>query len=131
MIGTNLSQQLLETPIDKNSTIYKIYVVYGLAMLLVFNTIYASLFFFIKSMPNYSPSFFLNFGLNILIIVTVLIVFKYGHFVSFKLRNNFMMLVLIPLTIGLPLGCHLFQEDEAFKFFLTSLFLIGVAVAVI
>ena len=91
-------------PTEGKRILYWIYVMYGFAMLIIFNAVLSTLDYFIKSMPNHKPSFFVSFGFNLLVMLFLGVVILKGHLIPFKIKNNFMMFLSIPLALALPLS---------------------------
>mmetsp|Transcript_12862 Transcript_12862/g.21759 ORF Transcript_12862/g.21759 Transcript_12862/m.21759 type:complete len:91 (-) Transcript_12862:139-411(-) len=89
---------------------YIVYAFYGFASMSFFNILLSTLDYFNEAMPDYNPSFFLNLGLNIAVVILMNFVILYSHRVSFPIRNNFMILAQIPLTIAIPVACHLLND---------------------
>lgn len=75
-------------PVDLNNTVYWIYVLYGFSVLAIFNSILSTLDYFINSMPDYSPEFVVDLGLNIFVTISAVFVIVYGHLLSFEVKNN-------------------------------------------
>ena len=112
---------------DLKNTMYWVYVLYGFSVLAIFNSILSTLDYFEKSMPDYSPEFVVDLGLNIFVTISAIFVIVYGHLLTFEVKNNFMILVQIPFTLALPLACK-FIEDEKTMYivFIASLMLLGI-----
>lgn len=106
---------------------YWIYVLYGFSVLAIFNSILSTLDYFKKSMPDYSPEFVVDLGLNIFVTISAIFVIVYGHLLSFEVKNNFMIIVQIPFTLALPLACKLIESEKImFIVFIASLMLLGI-----
>jgi hypothetical protein len=95
---------------DKGNVVYWIYVLYGFSVLSIFNSILSTLDFFIESMPDYNPQFILDLGLNLFVTISALFVIVYGYLLRFEIKNNLIILLQIPFTLGLPLICN-YVED--------------------
>ena len=92
---------------------YWIYVFYGFSGLGVFSTVVSSLDYLIQEMPGHSPSFFVGIALNLFVGIMQVFVIVYGHLVHFKIKNNLMILIQIPMTLLVPLGCVYFDTPDA------------------
>lgn len=76
-------------------------------------------------MPNNHPTYFVSFGFNSFVIIFLAYVILYGHKLKFAFKNNLMIFLSIPLTIGLPLICE-FSDTEQNKFYGFLVMLIGI-----
>ena len=118
------------TPKD-DGTVYKVYIIYGINFLLMFNTVLSSLQYFIDTLPDYRPNFILGWFINISIMATMIIISKYGHKISFIIKVNFMSLMSIVVLMALVQSQHVIQ-NEAIRFwtYVFFLMLIGVILAI-
>jgi hypothetical protein len=116
-----------EPPEDVNNIIYYVYTFYGFSYLVVFNSCLSTLQFFIDKLPDYHPSFDISFGFDFFLIFALICVVAKGHLISFKVKQNLMNLLNIPLVIALPIVCQYF-DNQATRYycFLAILITIGV-----
>ena len=99
---------------------------YGFAMLIIFNSVLSTIDYFIKSMPDYQPSFFVSFGFNLLVMVFLGIVILRGYKLPFAVKNNLMMFVSIPLALLMPLTSeYVEKQSQKFTLFVLLLVVIG------
>ena len=104
---------------DEYNIIYYVYLMYGFGCLLGFNTILTTLQYFMDSMKHHSPSFFVSFGFNALIVIMLIIIIFTGHKLKFSTKNNLMMFFSSPFLFLLPITCEYIPDDyENTKFFL-------------
>lgn len=114
-------------PKDKGNVIYYVYIVYGFSCLILFNSVLSTLQFFIDAMPDYNPSFVVSFGFNLFVLLMLVVVMFKGRNISFRVKNNLMSFISVPLAIALPLLAELIKEQSTrYVLFLVLLMLIGI-----
>lgn len=65
-------------------------------------------------------------GLNTFVVIMMYFVILYGRHFSFTLRNNIMILVQIPITVGVILVTKYLPDEQArFIAFLVMLLILG------
>jgi len=90
-------------PADKNNIMKAIYTFYGFSAMSMYNTILSTLDFYIARMPGYNPDFVFSFVLTVLVIFCAFFVILYSYKLNFYVKNNLVILLEIPITLGLPL----------------------------
>lgn len=88
-----------------DKAMYWVYVMYGFSVLSIFNAFLSCLDYFIAQMGDYNPTFYLTLGLNTFVIIMMYFGILYGKYFSFTFRNNVMILIQIPITIGVIFLC--------------------------
>ena len=102
------------------------YLAYGFAMLANFNSIISTLGFYTSEMPNEHPSFYVNFGYGLCIVIFVCVVILKGYLIPYPVKHHLMILLSIPLAISLPLAVKKIENEQSkLDAFLLILILIG------
>jgi hypothetical protein len=78
-------------------------------------------------MKDYQPAFILSFGLNLFVVVFLSLAMLRGYLVSFKIKNNLMIFLLIPITLMIPFSAQ-YELSETTKYytFVGLLCLVGI-----
>ena len=117
---------LTQSTTPKSNRMYWVYVIYGFSVLSNFNAILSTLDFLIKAMPGHNPAFYVGFGMQLFVCVSMIFVIVYGHLFPFYLKNNLMILIQIPILLMIPLGTKIFESsDDRFACYVTSMLLLG------
>lgn len=96
----------LAPPKDRYNIVYVVYLLYGISTLLVYNAVLSTIEFYQMEMPNYKPAYILSFGLNLLVVIFLSISMLRGHHLSFQVKNNLMIFLLVPVTLSIPYSAY-------------------------
>ena len=101
-------------PEDKNGIVYYIFLLWGIGVLLPWNSVLSTFDFFDYEMDGYTliPSFVYPFAVNGLATVTQVVVLIHGHKVSEQVKVQVCFVIEAIIMLILPLLAHIITSTS-------------------